>query len=369
MTTRPDAYMRPRKRNPRNESTECQGTTGLTPVLPLPKKAAASIKGVPSGVRGEDLPSELVRVLKKLVRNAGPEAVADYAQIYSPLRKRCAAEGKPGSLAEELGQYRKVLEDITSDNPTFSATVPIVLERGGTQWPELIASGVLIRIVNRTFLLTAAHVTDRQNEGTLLIPGQQSFIAVTGYFSSMSLPDSGYRADDKLDVAYFLLDGDCANNLHPRCKVLERRDVSLEADPPLRTQYTFAGYPWRKGRASKQGVETEFTTFTGGEAKESEYEALGLTRSLHIAIRFNRKRTISQRLGKMTTSPLPDGMSGGGVYAWSQEALKTWPVRLPLIGIATEFVPDRALLVATRLHVFVGCIFHNEPDLAAIAAG
>jgi hypothetical protein len=357
------------KRNRREESTESQGTTGLAPAFPLPKKAAASIKGVPSGVRGKDLPSEFVRTIKKVIQNAGPDAVADYTQIYSPLRKRCAAEAKPGSLAEELGQARKVLEAITRENPTFSATVPIVLERLGTQRPELIASGVLVRITNRTFLLTAAHVTDRQNEGTLLIPGQRSFIAATGYFSSMRLPASGRRADDKLDVAFFLLDNDCVKELHPHCRVLGRRDVSLEADPPLRTDYTFAGYPSQKSRVRERALETDFRTFTGGEAKQSEYEALGLNRSLHIVIRFNRKQTLSQKSGRASTFPLPHGMSGGGVYAWSQEALKTWPVRLPLVGIATEFVPDRSLLVATRLHVYVGCIFHNEPHLAAIAAG
>jgi hypothetical protein len=357
------------KRNRREETTESQVTTGLAPAFPLPKKAAASIKGVPSGVRGETLPTELLRHLKKTLHNIGADAVADYAQIFSPLKERLAAEAKPGSLAEELEQTRRVLEAITRDNPTFSATVPIVLERPDAQRPELIASGVLIRIVNRTFLLTAAHVTDRQSEGTLLIPGQQEFMPTNGYFSAMRLPSSGRRADDKLDVAYFLLDSDCAKDLHPRCTVLERRDVSLEAEPPLRTEYTFAGYPWRKSRVSEGLVATDFQTFTGGEADKSEYEALGLSRSRHIAIRFNRKRTFSQRLGRVVTPPFPHGMSGGGVYVWSQEALKHWPVRLPLAGIVTEFIPDRSLLVATRLRVYVRCIFHNEPELAAIAAG
>jgi hypothetical protein len=357
------------KRKPRNESTKCQGTSGLAPAFPLPKKAAASIEGVPSGARGQDLPTEFARVLKKVVQKAGPEAVADCAQVYSPLQKRFAAEAKGGSLAGDLVKVRNLLDTITRDNPTFSATVPIVLERPGTQGPELIASGVLVRIIDRTFLLTAAHVTDRQDEGTLLIPGERGFIPANGFASAMRLPPSGRRADDKLDVAYYWLDRGCVDDLHPDCTVLERQDMSLEAEPPVHTDYTFAGYPWRKGRLSKGAVGTEFTTFTGGEANQSEYEALGLSRSLHIAIRFNRKRAYCQRTGRVTMSPLPDGISGGGVYAWSPEALRTSPVRLPLVGVATEFVPDRSLLVATRLHVFVGCIFHNEPDLAAIAGG
>jgi hypothetical protein len=349
------------------ESPESRGAARLPRHFPLPRKAAASIKGVAAGVRGESLPRELLHALKKALRKVGPEALADYAEICAPLRQPRTGEAKAGSLAEELERAGDVLEAITRDNPTFEATVPIVLERQDTQKPELIASGVLVRILHRTFLLTAAHVTDRQCEGTLLIPGKQGFIPANGYFSSMRMPASGRRLDDKLDVAYFRLDSDCVNDLHADCKVLGRQDVSLEANPRLRSTYTFAGYPWRRGRASKRVVETDFTTFTGGEAAQSEYEALGLSRSLHIVMRFDRKRMFSQRLGRVTTPPLPAGMSGGGVYAWSAEALKRWPVRLPLIGIATEFVPDHSLLVATRLHVLLGCIFHNEPDLAVLA--
>ena len=347
-------------------STEIRGTAGPRSWLPLPKKAAASIKGVPSGLRGENLPSELVRALKRTLQNIGADAAADLAQIFSPLRKQWAAQGKAASLAEELEQAKESLCSITSGNPTFSATVPIVLERAGAQRPELIASGVLVRIVNRTFLLTTAHVADLQNEGTLLIPGQRGFIPPNGYVSSMRLPASGRRTDDKLDVAYFWLDQDCVNDLHADCTVLERQDVSLEAEPLLHTIYTFAGYPWRRGRVSEGSVATDFTTFSGIEAKPSEYKALGLLRSRHIAIRFHRRRTFSVRLGRVITSPLPHGMSGGGVYAWSQESLQTWPVRLPLVGIVSEGVPERSLLIATRLHVYIGCIFYNQPDLAAI---
>jgi hypothetical protein len=184
----------------------------------------------------------------------------------------------------------------------------------------------------------------------------------------MRLPPSGRRSDDKLDVAYFWLDNDCVGNLDLRCRVLERQDVCLEAEPARRTTYTLAGFPWRKCKISGHSIETDFNTFSGFEAKKSEYDGLGLTRSSHIVIRFHRKRTFSSRYKKVVVSPLPSGMSGGGVYVWSEEALKTWPVRLPLVGIANEFVPSKSLLIATRLCVYVRCIFHNQPDLAAIAA-
>src|SRR5206468_8756036 len=96
-----------------------------------------------------------------------------------------------------------------NDNPTFSAVVPIILSPSDAKGPEVIGSGVLIRIINRTFLLTAAHATDQRTDGTLLIPGRKGFVEITGCFSAMRVPASGRRVDDRLDVAYYCLDDDC----------------------------------------------------------------------------------------------------------------------------------------------------------------
>ncbi len=105
---------------------------------------------------------------------------------------------------------------------------------------------------------------------------------------------------------------------------------------------------------------------TGAEIKQTEYDSLGLNRSQHIVVRFNRERSFSERHMRVVVSPLPNGMSGGGVYAWSEEALKTWPVRLPLHGIINGFIQDKDLLIATRLHVYIRCIFHSCPHLFTI---
>ncbi|MBI1177701.1 hypothetical protein GC207_09720 [bacterium] len=339
------------------------------PALPLPRKAAAAIREVPLVVGQKKVPAELAPVLKKTLQNVGPDIVADISQVFAPLRKRFAAQLEGCSIAEAFTRLSEIETSILNENPTFAATVPVVLERTNTRKSELIASGVLIRIVDRTFLLTAAHVTDQQNNGELLIPGGRGFMPLSGSFSSMRLPPSGKRSDDKLDVAYFWLDDNCVVNLDSRCRVLERPDVSLEAEPTRRTTYTFAGFPWRRGKTRGQSIETDFNTFSGFEAKQSEYDELGLTRSRHIAVRFHRKRTFSSRHKKVVHSPHPSGMSGGGVYVWSEESLDAWPIRLPLIGIATDFVPEKSLLIATRLCIFIQCIFHNQPDLAVIAGG
>jgi hypothetical protein len=211
-------------------------------------------------------------------------------------------------------------------------------------------------------VLTAAHVTDWESEGLLLIPGKDGFMQMTGHFSYMRVPPSGKRDDDRLDVAFYRLDTSCVNKLHPKLLMLDRADVSLDT-PSLQLDFTFGGFPYRKTKVTSGAVETQFSTLSGLEGSNKDYEALGLRRSRHIVIRFHRNPAYHIPTGTVRASGLPHGISGGGVFAWSEESLRAWPVRLPVAGIATEYHAQKSLLVATRLPVFINCIFHMHPDL------
>jgi hypothetical protein len=263
-----------------------------------------------------------------------------------------------------MRQVLNLERKIRRDNPTFSATLPLFLPNQRTLKPEPVGSGVALRIAGHTFILTAAHVTDLESEGSrLMAPGRDCLISLNGYFSKMRLPPSGLRDDDKLDVAYFCLDEDCSNNLHPSVRKLDRHEVILEKDPVHRLEYSFAGYPWRKSVVRGKAIETPLSTFTGLEADKHDYESLGLRRGEHIVMRFNRKRVVHDRKRQQIVAPLPHGMSGGGVYAWTAAALKKSPVSLPLVGIVNRYIADRSLLIATRLHVYINCISHEYPGL------
>jgi len=329
----------------------------------MPKKVAAAVKNVPLSVARKKLPRPLALYLQKVTKKVGADFVSDVSQVFSHLKNRGADDFQEGSIAKKYARDGKMLRAIIHDNPTFSSTVPIALERFNSQKSELIGSGVLIRICNRTFLLTAAHVADFKSEGSIMIPGRDWFMSPGGCYHTMNLPVSGNRADDKLDAAFVCLDDDFAANLHSSHRVLGHQDLSLEEEPVRRYYYVFAGFPWRKGKVTNGSIATAFKTIESAEIQKSEYEALGLNRSQHIVIQFNRKRVFQESRQLVEVFPSPSGMSGGGVYVWSEEALKAWPVRLPLVGIANEFIPDKGLLIATRLHVYIRGILQFYPEL------
>lgn len=331
----------------------------------LPKKVAAAIKDIPVSEAQKKLPDQLKLYFEKLRQKRGADFEKDILRVFEPLKGRSADDFPKGSASELRAREGNMLAAILLENPTFKATVPIAYERSNKITAELVGSGALLRIGDFVFLLTAAHIADLASKGTLLIPGKDGFMPPNGFYSVGPMPSSGNRDDDNLDVAFICLNSECAENLNPSCTILEASDLFLEAEPHLRYTYTFAGYPWRKGRTAQKAIETQFITVEGVEIPKEEYKAIGLNRSKHIAIYFNRKRSFSELHKRVVTPPLPSGLSGGGVYVWSEDALRKWPVRLPLVGIANEFIPDKSILIATRLNFYFRCITNVHPHLVS----
>lgn len=231
---------------------------------------------------------------------------------------------------------------------------------------EQVGSGVLLRISDEVFLLTAAHVADERGSGNLFLPGRGEIVPVSGHFAHILVPKGGKRADDKIDVAYFRLSEDLRTNLDPSLRVLIRDDVLLHDQLFEGDCYTFAGYPGTKSRLRHDGIATEPFTYTGGAASEGDYERLGYSPTEHIVMRFSRKGAFTLLQQGKQTAPHPRGMSGGGVFAWPKDLCKRVKVpSLKLVGIAHTYHERHHCMVATRLNAYLACIFANNPALQA----
>lgn len=74
---------------------------------------------------------------------------------------------------------------------------PIIAET--SKGPELVGSGVLLRVGDGGFLLSAAHVLD-ERQRPLFVASAGGVLAVEGEFLTSALPASGRRDDDQSDV-------------------------------------------------------------------------------------------------------------------------------------------------------------------------
>ena len=147
----------------------------------------ASVNDAPKKV-----PDKLLRIFNKSLQRTGGNLAPDQSRIFAPLRERFSREILKSSTGERLDQFSEILNAIYTDNPTFSATIPILLWCFGARSPELIGSGVVVRVNGLTFLLTAAHVTDYKSKGTYFTTSQQGYTQISGpvSYTHLTLPTS-----------------------------------------------------------------------------------------------------------------------------------------------------------------------------------
>jgi hypothetical protein len=250
-------------------------------------------------------------------------------------------------------------------DPLFNCLAPIFILKSDADQLEQIATSVALQLGDRVFLLTAAHVTDQRNDGLLHIPTSSGIEEVLGTFVSLELPRTGQREDDKVDVAYIELELELGLKLTKKVTPLNRKNLSLfdlylEGD-----LYTFAGFPWRKTKITKDNTaSTTLTTYSGEAVSEKRYKALGYSPAYHTVIKFRRKKSVSISSGVRNTAPLPHGISGGGVFSWQKDlAQAPREPELRCTAVGHTYKAREHLLIGTRLCVYLAMIEQSHPDL------
>lgn len=246
------------------------------------------------------------------------------------------------------------------------SVVPIFFASEGRQNFEQIGSGVLLSLGGEVFLLTVAHITDRLEEGTLLVPGRNGIIPANGHSSYVPKPTAGGRASDRIDIAYLRLAPETMSELHPGFSPLSWQDLGIFETLHEGDLYTFVGFPAKRARIRAQSAESEIFKFTGGAASDATYAQLGYDPSLHIAMMFNRRKAIVGN--KIQAAIHPRGLSGGGIFSWSKRARTDPSVGPPkrLVGIVHAYHEPQGCMVGTRINGYLAAIFRNNPHLEPV---
>ena len=94
----------------------------------------------------------------------------------------------------------------------FDCICPIWIE-DETGIPEFLGSSTLLDICGVKLLVTAAHVVDESASSTLYWNPGGKLIPLVGRFDTSSLPQSGKRDDDPIDIAVLELSEELAASL------------------------------------------------------------------------------------------------------------------------------------------------------------
>jgi hypothetical protein len=251
------------------------------------------------------------------------------------------------------------------NSPLLDAICPVFcIEGEDMSTMEQTGSGVLARIGEEIFLFTAAHVLDRLSTGKLFIPGADGITSLYGPHAFTQPPGNTDRAQDKGDIGYFKLPSPLREQLNPSLKPAGINDLLLTDDLEDGDLFTFAGYPWRKSEKTRNKHVTELFTYTGHAVTQGEYDKLGYSRVVHIAIRLRLKKTFSVRHNSQQIAPHPQGISGGAVLSWPrslQERVEN--PNLKLAGIGHSYHAGDNCMAATRIITFLHAVLKNNPQL------
>lgn len=197
-----------------------------------------------------------------------------------------------------------------------NATMPIYNSIPTHRLPQQVGSGVLLRIDDQYFVLSATHVFEHVEEWALMLgrPAHEEMAPIGGErFVSGKQSDAG---SDRFDASVFHIQAGLTESLRSIAIGLEHIDKQH-----VDTTHTVHGAVGYFSKRSKTiGRETYFAVerLMSHEHSQSTYAQLGFDRSTHIALAYEDQVWVD---GRWQQSPTPKGFSGGAIVRYNGVSL------------------------------------------------
>ncbi len=284
----------------------------------------------------------------------------------------------PANLPK-LAEVNRLLRRAIKSNPDISlsdissphlrrpeASICPIFRQNDTGTLEQFGSGVLVRISDHHFIISAAHVLDSFKSHTILIPGREHLNEIFGAYSVTNLPEEG-RGKDEIDLGYFQFKNGQENELHESLLFLDEADCDPMDVTNDGDAYTVIGYPADLCELTPGKASTGITRVTCSGVLDHRYEKLGLNADKHLLLQYRMKKGVSQRTLIPGVKFDFGGISGGGAFAWSKSLPDHRALAQPhLVGIVTAYAPHHNVFQVTRLGSVLSGIQKEFPHLPIV---
>lgn len=219
---------------------------------------------------------------------------------------------------------------------------------------ELLGTGILIKVKQRHFLLSAAHVLEIEKLKNIRIPLSLKEIGGLGKIKMLSASKDHVRSrdDDKIDLSIVELEKQIWSKLKATFKFLDVKDIELEHKIERDSlKYLVFGYPgidtFHNELTSR--IESKAFAYLTGVAKFEGYEKYGCDAINHIFLAYPKKLQKVTKANKHEKPPEPYGISGCGL--WKLTETEKSKFEISLVGIMIEFQNRHGrVLIASRLN-------------------
>jgi hypothetical protein len=214
-------------------------------------------------------------------------------------------------------------------------------------------TGLLGRLGDRHYFVTAAHVLDACEFGVFLPAVAKGAEPLSGLSIVTARSAGRTREDDRLDIGFIRLSPTEVEQIGME-NFLDFANT-LDSPPEEPVTVTIAlGFPacHQRVNVAKGTLETAITMFMTGLAEQKGYQMAKVNPRSHVLLRYGRNEMIwnGERRG---TAPSFKGMSGGGIWPVSlssgddptrQPPLAAMIIEQPA-GYATSLLATRAPLI------------------------
>lgn len=235
------------------------------------------------------------------------------------------------------------------------ATFPLFVRKKLHGAPTLIATGVLLAIAERVFILTAAHVVEALEHYSISISVNGQITQIPGESYRTPRPSSGSHAHDRLDAAVFAIEPAYS-------RALLKNSIGLDdlcpVDDAFDVAYWVYGFPLRWSRREGRDIRTNYRCMTIGGLSSDVYDRLGYKPNTHVLMEGgNRISTVRGAEAQRATR----GMSGCGAWIFPIHHGKALPPRLCAIFI--EKAKGWPAFIAVSVNLHVSMIWQYHPEL------
>ena len=212
-------------------------------------------------------------------------------------------------------------------------------------------SGLLIKVTEKYFMLTAAHViAEDYNNIYVILPEKE--LQLGGQLHFTPLPPSGKREDDKIDIAVMELPDNVVADLLSIFQFITLDNIGIGHKNPDNGYYLSVGYPATKTKKvwNKNEISSEPFTYQTEINDNFDFDKTGFSPPTHIAVEFDGK-VKSEKNENIHKAPELNGISGSGLWFLQDFATPNMVNNKQLVGLVIERVNTvkNKALIATRI--------------------
>lgn len=232
-------------------------------------------------------------------------------------------------------------------------------KEGTTELPIPNGSGVLIKQDDNHYLFSNAHVlADKHLANTFIMLGNGETMTIGGQYFYTQAPN-GKRDDDPIDATIVYLSKESIEGIkRAGYDFLDISNVLTNYSISEKDDILVAGYPSAavkiKNQSKKLVVEPLiFKT----RLSLTDLSRLDFHKDFHFVAKYSKNNLFDILTGKKKVGAMPHGLSGSGLWLLKNNSSGNYSPLL--IGIFSLYLQDRALLVSTKVDIFIDVIKHK----------